>query len=64
MKKSTLVYFGFALALSVCLPLQAQSGCIDSPENPTAVLALVGLTGALLSAVRVRVSARRNSSRQ
>jgi XrtJ-associated TM-motif-TM protein len=30
----------------------AQGGCVDSPENPTAVLMLVGAAGAF--AVRVR----------
>jgi len=44
------------------VPLHAQSGCADSPENPTVVLALVGSAGALLSTVRTRLKARRNSS--
>jgi XrtJ-associated TM-motif-TM protein len=43
------------------MPLHAQTGCTDSPENPTVVLALVGSAGALFSAVRARVKARRNS---
>ena len=38
---------------------RAQTGCTDSPENPTAVLALVGGQGALYSAVRARMKARR-----
>ena len=39
---------------------RAQTGCTDSPENPTAVLALVGGGGgALFSAVRARMKARR-----
>jgi XrtJ-associated TM-motif-TM protein len=37
----------------------AQTGCTDSPENPTAVLALVGSAGALLASVRRRGKARR-----
>ncbi len=32
--------------------LQAQTGCTDSPENPTVVLALMGGAGALFSTVR------------
>jgi hypothetical protein len=32
MNKSFLNFFWFALILSVALPLQAQSGCDDSPE--------------------------------
>jgi XrtJ-associated TM-motif-TM protein len=47
--------FGVVLVLLVALPLQAQSGCTDSPENPTVVLALVGGGGALFSAVRARM---------
>jgi XrtJ-associated TM-motif-TM protein len=31
-----------------------QSGCTDSPENPTVVLALVGGSAALISALRSR----------
>jgi len=53
----------FLIALFACvLPLHAQIGCSDSPENPTAVLALVGSAGALFSVIRARVRARRNSS--
>lgn len=61
--KKTLFAFGF-LILAMALPLHAQAGCDDSPENPTVVLALVGGAGALLSAVRSRLRARRNSSRR
>jgi XrtJ-associated TM-motif-TM protein len=42
MKKSTFLLFGFALFLSIALPLHAQGGCTISPENPTAILAVVG----------------------
>jgi XrtJ-associated TM-motif-TM protein len=58
MKRSTLVFLGCALLLMIAAPLRAQTGCTDSPENPTVVLALVG------SAVRARVRARRNSSQR
>jgi XrtJ-associated TM-motif-TM protein len=54
MKKSTLAFLGCVAFLAVALPLQAQTGCTDSPENPTVVLALVGGAGALFSAVRAR----------
>ena len=40
--------------IAIALPVQAQTGCTDSPENPTVVLALVGSAGALFSAVRAR----------
>ena len=59
MKKSSLVFIGCALVFLVAAPLYAQTGCTDSPENPTVVLALVGGAGALFSAVRARVKARR-----
>jgi XrtJ-associated TM-motif-TM protein len=31
--------------LSLAGPVHAQTGCLDSPENPTAVLALMGAAG-------------------
>ncbi len=34
------------------LPLRAQTGCADSPEDPTIVLALVGGAGALVMGLR------------
>jgi XrtJ-associated TM-motif-TM protein len=59
MKRSWLVLFGCAVLFLVVVPIQAQTGCTDSPENPTVVLALVGGAGALFSAVRTRLKARR-----
>jgi len=41
------IAFGFPLMLALALPLRAQTGCDDSPEDPTVVLALVGGAGAL-----------------
>jgi len=40
--KKTLIAAGFAL-MTLCSahPLLAQSGCVNSPEDPTVVLALV-----------------------
>jgi len=64
MKRSTFAVLGFAMLVLVVAPLHAQIGCVDSPENPTVVLALVGGAGALFSAVRARVrAARRRSGR-
>jgi XrtJ-associated TM-motif-TM protein len=54
MKRAALVFLGCAVVLLVAMPLRAQTGCEDSPENPTAVLALVGGAGALWSALRAR----------
>jgi XrtJ-associated TM-motif-TM protein len=47
--------------LAVPAVAHGQTGCTDSPENPTVVLALVGSAGALFSAVRGRFKARRKS---
>jgi XrtJ-associated TM-motif-TM protein len=50
MKKSLLLLFAVAAAvLTAALPVYAQGGCVNSPENPTVVLALVGFAGAFLS---------------
>ena len=59
MKKSTFWLVAFALLFSVTLSLHAQGGCVDSPENPTALLAVVGSAGALFVSARARVKARR-----
>jgi XrtJ-associated TM-motif-TM protein len=59
MMRAIYLFLGCGLVLLVALPLRAQTGCTDSPENPTAVLAVVGGVGALFSAVRARIRARR-----
>ena len=41
----------FALLLIPALPLRAQTGCVDSPEDPTIILALVGGVGALAAGI-------------
>ena len=50
MKKAPLLLAGSAFLFLITLPLHAQNGnvggCINSPENPTAVLAVVGSAGA------------------
>ena len=50
--KKTLMVFGFPLMLAITLPLYAQTGCDDSPEDPTIVLALVGAAGLLVAGAR------------
>jgi XrtJ-associated TM-motif-TM protein len=45
--------------LAMPVMAHAQTGCTDSPENPTAVLALVGFAGAFFSTARARLKARR-----
>jgi hypothetical protein len=42
MSRKTFVLCLGAMLLSVQLPALALGGCADSPENPTAVLALLG----------------------
>jgi XrtJ-associated TM-motif-TM protein len=44
---------------AVALPLRAQTGCADSPEDPTIVLALVGGAGALLASAQAARSRKR-----
>jgi len=44
-----------ALSMVVVVPAMAQTGCIDSPENPTAILAAVGAAGGALVALRGRL---------
>lgn len=58
MKKSTMLFLGAVVMLVVTAPLHAQSGCTDSPENPTVVLAVVGSAGALFTSVRARLKGR------
>jgi len=60
MKKSTLLLIGSALLFAVALPLHAQDGCVNSPENPTAILAVVGSAGAFVVSARARIKARRS----
>ena len=43
------------LFLCVARPLCAQTGCSDSPENPTAILVLVGSAGAITAGWRARL---------
>jgi XrtJ-associated TM-motif-TM protein len=49
------VWIVVALVVLVAAPVYAQAGCVNSPENPTAILALVGSAGGLLVAVRSRL---------
>jgi len=53
MNKPTL--FAIAIGLiAIPLSLHAQTGCTDSPENPTVILGLVGGAGALFTSLRNR----------
>jgi XrtJ-associated TM-motif-TM protein len=59
MKKSNLLLLGCALLFAATQQLHAQTGCTDSPENPTVVLALVGSAGAFFASARARLKSRR-----
>lgn len=50
--------FLFAFAAVLASPVLAQNGCVNSPENPTALLALVGSAGGVLVAMRNRLRRR------
>jgi XrtJ-associated TM-motif-TM protein len=45
---------GFVLVLAMALPLRAQNGCVDSPEDPTVFLAMVGVAGAIATTLARR----------
>lgn len=42
------------MLLLFAVPAFAQVGCVNSPENPTALLALVGAAGGWVSFARAR----------
>ena len=48
------------LLLLFAAPVFAQSGCVNSPENPTALLALVGAAGGWVSYARARRRGRKD----
>ena len=60
MKKAALTFLALAGISLVAAPVHAQTGCTDSPENPTVILALVGGAGAPLSTLRTRLRSRRS----
>jgi XrtJ-associated TM-motif-TM protein len=62
--KKTLLFTALAFAMIVAIPARAQSGCDDTPENPTLILAGLasGVYGA--SQLRTRIQARRASKKQ
>jgi len=47
----TALAFAFTLMLATALPLHAQTGCDDSPEDPTIVLAFMGGAGAIAASL-------------
>ena len=55
MKSIRHVLFAVAVILLATLPAHAQGGCVNSPEAPTAVLALVGSAAAFVSVATKRM---------
>jgi XrtJ-associated TM-motif-TM protein len=54
------VSLAVVIILAVFCPLlHAQGGCVDSPENPTAILGLVGSAGAVAAHLLRRRIARK-----
>lgn len=51
MRKQVFILMGIAILILVASPLWAQTGCTDSPEDPTVILALVGGAGALAASL-------------
>ncbi len=52
--------FLLLLLATAALPLRAQTGCVDSPEDPTIALALIGSAGVIFTTLRNRRKARRS----
>jgi XrtJ-associated TM-motif-TM protein len=48
------ILVAFVVVLAAAHPLYAQGGCVDSPENPTALLAIAGFGGAFIASARNR----------
>ena len=63
MRNKTFFLTVFVLGVSAVAPLHAQGfgGCVDSPENPTLILAGLAAGGFAVSSLRNRLRARRGS---
>jgi XrtJ-associated TM-motif-TM protein len=64
--KKTLITCALLLIASASLHAQGgvvTGGCDNSPENPTAILAVVGSASAFFVSARARLRARRESSK-
>ena len=56
MKRNIFRISYLVLMVMAALPVYAQNGCVDSPENPTAILALLGVAGVAYSPVKAKLS--------
>ncbi len=62
MKKIGLILPVALFILAAALPVLAQSGCVDSPENPTLVLGLIASAAGIgFVQVRNRLQSRKRS---
>lgn len=59
MKKLWLLLPVLALLTTAHAFAQGVDGCTNSPENPTAILAVVGSAGAFFVSMRARIKGRR-----
>lgn len=50
--KKILYFLSMVLLLSATKSVYAQGGCVNSPENPTAILLLIGSSGFVATARR------------
>jgi XrtJ-associated TM-motif-TM protein len=55
MTKTRIAALAALASLFAATALHAQSGCTDSPENPTAILGLVGAGGWWVASSRRRI---------
>jgi len=61
-KKSAYILPAVLFVLATTLPVYAQHGCTDSPENPTAVLGLIVSAGSIgFMQIRSRIRARKRN---
>jgi XrtJ-associated TM-motif-TM protein len=56
--KKALFLLCLALVITAA-PLHAQTGCASSPENPTAILAILGSASGIFVSARARIKARK-----
>ena len=65
MKKLAYIFPVAMLFLAATLPLHAQNGCTDSPENPTAVLGFIVSAASIgFFQVRNRIRSRKSSDKK
>lgn len=53
------VIFFVLVAMIATTSAVAQGGCVNSPENPTAILAIVGSAGGVVMALRSRFAGKK-----